>query len=345
MMVWLKLNKKNMKNSVIFFLLIAFLGCASHPNWVKNQNIGSALGTSYSIIYISDSPLDFQKEIDSVFKVINQSMSTYIPDSDISKINNGDTTVVVDEMFKDVLAISTSVYKDSKGYFDPSIGVLANAWGFGPGEQIKMDSTKVDSLLQFVGWNKVTLNSDGTIHKANINLRFDFNAVAKGYAIDRLGVLLHEKGIKNYLVEVGGEVLALGQNVATGKKWTVGIDQPNNFMKRGTAAVVHLENKAMASSGNYRKFRYDEETGDKYVHTINPRTGFTKNSSVLAATVFAEDCATADAYATAFMAMNLEDSKELLKSKGNIDTYIIYLDETNNTKEFMTSGFEELRVK
>lgn len=345
MMVWLKSNKKNMKNIVLFFLFIVLLGCTSNPKWVKNQNIGSALGTSYSIIYISDKPLDFQKEIDSVFKIINKSMSTYIPDSDISKINSGDSTVVVDKMFKEVLAISTSVYEASNGYFDPSIGVLANAWGFGPGEQIKMDSTTVDSLLQYVGWSKVRLNLDGTIHKSNANLRFDFNAVAKGYAIDRLGKLLYDKGIKNYLVEVGGEVLALGQNVVSGKKWTVGIDQPNNFMKRGTAAIVHLENKAMASSGNYRKFRYDEETGDKYVHTINPRTGFTINSSVLAATVFAENCATADAYATAFMAMDLEDSKELLKSKGNIDAYIIYLDETNNTKEFMTHGFKQLRVK
>jgi thiamine biosynthesis lipoprotein len=334
-----------MKNIVLFFLLIVLLGCTSNPKWVKNQNIGSALGTSFSIIYIADKPLDFQKEIDSVFMAINQSMSTYIPDSDISKINNGDSTIVVDEMFKEVLAISTLVYNDSKGYFDPSIGVLANAWGFGPGEQIKMDSTTVDSLLHFVGWNKVKLNSNGTIHKSSPNLRFDFNAVAKGYAIDRLGKLLLEKGIENYLVEVGGEVIALGQNLVSGKKWTVGIDQPNNFMKRGTAAIVHLENKAMASSGNYRKFRYDEETGDKYVHTINPKTGFTKNSSVLAATVFAKDCATADAYATAFMAMDLEDSRQLLKSKKDIDAYIIYIDESNNRNEFMTSGFEELLVK
>lgn len=334
-----------MKNFALFFLLITLLGCSPKSKLVKNQNIGSALGTSYSIIYISDSPLDFQKEIDSVFKVINKSMSTYIPDSDISRINNGDSTVVVDKMFKDVFAISTTVFNDSDGNFDPSIGVLANAWGFGPGEQLKMDSTTVDSLLQYVGWDKVRLNPNGTIHKSNNNLRFDFNAVAKGYAIDRIGMLLQEKGVENYLVEVGGEVLALGQNVISNKRWTVGIDQPNNFMERGTAAVVHLKNMAMASSGNYRKFRYDEVTGDKYVHTINPKTGFTKNSNVLAATVFAKDCATADAYATAFMAMNLEDSKKLLKLKIDIDAYIIYLDDANNRNEFMTAGFKELLVK
>lgn len=327
---------------LLMFVLIAS-ACVSKPKWVKNQNVGPALGTGYSILYMADKPLDFQQEIDSVFAAVNKSMSTYISDSDISKINNGDTTIVVDTMFKEVFNISTEVYKASGGYFDPTIGVLVNAWGFGPGGQIKMDSTRVDSLLQFVGWDKVQLNANSTITKQNSNIRFDFNAVAKGYAIDCLGRMLNKKGIDNYLVEVGGEVLAKGTNVLTQKKWTVGIDNPTNSKKRGTAGVITLSDRALASSGNYRQFRIDQETGEKYVHTINPKTGLTKNSNVLAANVLASDCATADAYATTFMAMDLEDSVELLATKKDeLDAFIMYLDKDGQLQEFITDGFKEI---
>jgi thiamine biosynthesis lipoprotein len=328
-----------LKNALLLTVAILLLGCNS-PTWVKNLNSGGALGTSYSIIYISDETLDYQKEIDSVFQAVNQSMSTYVPTSDISKINEGDSTVVVDDMFKEVFAISSNVHQASNGYFDPTIGVLANAWGFGPGEQIELDSLKVDSLLNYVGWEKVQLNSDNTITKANSAIRFDFNAVAKGYAIDRLGALLDAKGIDNYLVEVGGEVLAKGTNLVSGKQWTVGIDDPQVETGRQLKLIVTLEDKAMASSGNYRKFRIDSETGEKYVHTINPKTGYTQNSYVLATSVVANTCAVADAYATTFMAMDLEESKKVLAEHTELEAYIIYLDENGDTKEFMTSGFE-----
>ncbi|WP_036382972.1 FAD:protein FMN transferase [Muricauda sp. MAR_2010_75] len=328
-----------LKNALLLTVAILLLGCNS-PSWVKNLNSGGALGTSYSIIYISDETLDYQKEIDSVFQAVNQSMSTYVPTSDISKINEGDSTVVVDDMFKEVFAISSNVHQASNGYFDPTIGVLANAWGFGPGEQIELDSLKVDSLLNYVGWEKVQLNSDNTITKANSAIRFDFNAVAKGYAIDRLGALLDAKGTDNYLVEVGGEVLAKGTNLVSGKQWTVGIDDPQVETGRQLKLIVTLEDKAMASSGNYRKFRIDSETGEKYVHTINPKTGYTQNSYVLATSVVANTCAVADAYATTFMAMDLEESKKVLAEHTELEAYIIYLDENGDTKEFMTSGFE-----
>jgi len=328
----------------LVFGIIVFCGCGS-DTWVKNQNRGNALGTTYSITYIAEGHLDYQKEIDSVFQVLNQSMSTYIPTSDISKINSGDSTIVVDEMFQEVFGISSRVHEVSKGYFDPTIGVLANAWGFGPGEQIQLDSLKVDSLLSYVGWDKVQLNSDHTIAKKHPAIRFDFNAVAKGYTIDRLGALLDAKGIQDYLVEVGGEVLAKGTNLVSGKQWTVGIDDPQVETGRSLKLIVSLEDRAMASSGNYRKFRIDPETGEKYVHTINPKTGYTKNSSILATSVVAHTCAVADAYATTFMAMDLEESKEVLKAHGELEAYIIYLDGEGNTKEFMTSGFGTLIKK
>jgi len=335
-------SKYTTNYKVLFLGLVAlFLSCTPKEN-VKNQTWGNALGTTYSIIYISDESLDYQQEIDSVFQVLNQSMSTYIPASDISKINDGDSTIVVDDMFREVFDVSSEVHKASNGYFDPTIGVLANAWGFGPGEQLELDSLRVDSLLRYVGWEKVQLNPDNTITKTHPSIRFDFNAVAKGYAIDRLGSMLDEKGIKNYLVEVGGEVLAKGKNLDSGKQWTVGIDDPQVETGRQLKQIVSLEDVAMASSGNYRKFRVNPETGEKYVHTIDPKTGYTKNSNVLATSVVAKTCAVADAYATSFMAMDLNDSKQVLENHDELEAYIIYLDKNGETQEFFTSGFEAL---
>lgn len=327
----------------VFVLIVVLLGsCSLEQGTVKNQTIGNALGTTYSIIYLADKEIDYQQEIDSVFAVVNQSMSTYWPDSDITKINQGDSTLVVDAMFKEVFELSRGVYEKSNGYFDPTVGTLVNAWGFGPGQQIAMDSTTVDSLLQYVGFDKVQLTNKGTISKANPAVFFDFNAVAKGYAIDRLGALLDEKGIKNYLVEVGGEVITKGENTITQKQWTVGIDDPQVEFGRQLKKIISLKDLALASSGNYRKFRIDSITGEKYVHTINPKTGFTKNSSVLAASVVAKNCATADAYATAFMAMDLEASKKILGDQKDLEAYIIYLNEVGETEEYMTEGFKEL---
>ncbi len=322
----------------ILFLLV---GCIKQGPIIKNQTIGNALGTTYSIIYLSEEELDFQTEIDSVFKVVNQSMSTYIPNSDISRINRGEN-LTVDWMFEEVFNLSKKINIESNGYFDPTVGTLVNAWGFGPGEQIELDSTKVDSLLQYVCLDKVQLTSDGEIKKESPEIFFDFNAVAKGYAIDRLGAMLNKKGIENYLVEVGGEVLTKGENLISEKPWTVGIDDPQVEFGRQLKKVVSLKNRALASSGNYRKFRIDSITGEKYVHTIDPKSGFTKNSKVLAASVVADNCATADAYATTFMAMDLEDSKILLKKHKELEAYIIYLGKEGETLEFMTDGFQAL---
>ena len=329
------------KRLTIIALLTLCLGCAPEQ-WVKNQHMGRALGTTYAITFIADRQLDYQKDIDSVFAVVNKSMSTYISTSDISRINNGDTTLVVDDMFKEVFLLSKEVHQKTKGYFDPTVGVLVDAWGFGPGEQKEMDSITVDSLLQFVGWEKVQLKPDNTVSKKYSGIRFDFNAIAKGYAIDRLGKMLDQRGIANYLIEVGGEILAKGINVISDNPWSVGIDDPQVENGRRLKKIIALKDKAMASSGNYRKFRIDPNTGKKYVHTIDPNTGYTKNSNVLATSVIADDCATADAFATAFMAMELQESKEVLKEQTDLEAYIIYLDEKGETQEFMTSGFEAL---
>lgn len=333
---------KNIGYLVFFFVLVS--ACKTNKTLEKNVAKGEAMGTTYSITYFAKGQLDLTKEIESVFAEVYQSLSTYITMSDISKINNGDSTLVVDEMFKEVFNISKKVYEASDGYFDPTVGVLVDAWGFGPGQQLDLNETRVDSLMQYVGFDKVQLMEDGTIKKSNAKIRFDFNAVAKGYAIDLLGRLLDDEGIENYLVEVGGEILTRGNNLSSEKCWTVGIDNPKDVLARGTAGVVCMQNRALASSGNYRKFRIDQLTGEKYVHTVDPKTGYTKNSSVLATTVIADDCATADAYATAFMAMEFEDTVHFLSLQKELDAFIIYTDDTGATKSYITNGFKSAMV-
>jgi thiamine biosynthesis lipoprotein len=285
--------------------------------------------------------LDLQLGIDSVFQAVNTSMSTYIPNSDISRINKGDSTIVVDDMFREVLAISREVYNETNGYFDPTVGILVNAWGFGPGTQTIMDSAEVKTLKAFVGLDKIKITEDFKIFKEAVEIQLDFNAIAKGYAIDRLAAYLDKKELQNYLIEVGGEIVAKGENRIKSQKWVVGIDDPQVTLGRQLKITLNLKDEALASSGNYRKYRIDSLTSQKYVHTIDPKTGFTKNSNVLAASVIAPSCAVADAYATAFMAMDLDMSIALLESNKMLEGYLIYLDPEGKVTEFMTPGFSE----
>lgn len=334
-----------MKKHYLIFGLLATMACTSpKTKMVQNESIGEAFGTSYSIIYQSTEALNLQKEIDSVIAAVNRSLSTYIPDSDISKINNGDSTLVVDRMFKEVFELSKKVNAVTEGYFDPTVGVLVNAWGFGPEKQIVMDSTRVDSLMAYVGFDKVALTEENTVKKTDPNIRFDFNAIAKGYAIDRLAVLMDKNRVSDYLLEVGGEIVAKGENRIKKKAWVVGIDDPQAEGGRALKITINLKDKSLASSGNYRKFRIDPDTGRKFVHTVDPKTGFTKNANTLAANVLARSCAEADAYATALMAMDVATAMQLVRTQPELDAYIIYLDENGETQEFMTNGFKHVVV-
>ncbi|MEP2278724.1 FAD:protein FMN transferase [Maribacter sp.] len=330
---------------IVMFLAIGlFQSCKENSNGVRNENAGGALGTSYSIISITPDKMDLQQDIDSVFAVINHSLSTYIPESDISRINNGDSTVIVDKMFKEVFDLSKTIHQETNGFFDPTVGTLVNAWGFGPEQKISMDSLKIDSLLNFVGLDKITLDDNNHLIKTNPNIYLDFNAIAKGYSIDRLAAMLDAKGIDNYLIEVGGELVAKGKNTIKNKSWVVGIDDPQMQVNRSSKILINLNDRALASSGNYRKFRIDEETGKKFVHTVNPKTGFTQLSNTLAVTILADNCATADAYATAFMAMDIDEAFRLISKNKRLEAYIIYLDENGNTREYLTQGFKTLVV-
>ncbi len=326
------------------FFLIAVLSLFSckqknevHLNF--HTNTGGALGTTYSILYFSNEEIPL-KSLDSIFSVVNTSMSTYMPSSDISKINKGDTEVKVDEMFQEVLSLSKEINKVTYGYFDPTVGKLVNAWGFGP-KNLKLEMTPkvVDSLKQYVGLSKLKLNQNNTIEKQNKNITLDFNAIAKGYCVDRIAVFLNQQNINNYLIELGGELVAKGRKISTDKPWTVGIDDPNQTDVRTLISTLSLENKAMATSGNYRKFRIDSLTGQKFVHTINPLTGLTEVSSVLSVSVLANNCATADAFATAFMAMPLEKTKQLVNNRPDIEAYILFSVSKDSIGKFVSRGF------
>lgn len=328
---------------ILYILVISTIvaSCGSDVHINKSEFRGEAFGTTYSIIVTDTKTVDLHSEIDSVVQVVNRSLSTYIPTSDISKINRGDNSIIVDHMFRDVFNLSEQIYEKTQGYFDPTVGVLVNAWGFGPGKQIEINDHIIDSLMNYVGYSKVKMTDDFRIIKDHPSIYFDFNAIAKGYAIDRLGSALDQRGLKNYLIEVGGEILCKGINTASKKEWIVGIDDPLAEDRTNPIRLIKLKDRALASSGNYRKFREDPETGEKYVHTINALTGYTQNSKVLAVSVLANDCGTADGYATAFMAMGLEKTKELVQSDVSLDAFVVYLDESDRTTTWASEGFKE----
>lgn len=333
---------------LILVSMLLFFSCDEKQVQVKVLK-GEAFGTTYAIQYFSEAEFDAQKGLDSVLALVNKSVNTYMPESDISKINQGDSSVVVDEIFKEVYRISEIVYNKSEGYFDPTVGILRNAYGFGDTAPVtEIDSTILDSLRSFVGFEKVKLLENGKIQKQYPEIYFDFNAVAKGYGIDKIGAYLDTQGVTNYIIELGGELLAKGKNLTKDKYWIVGIEAiDSELADRSYLATVRLENNAMASSGNYRKFRINPRTGKKYVHTINPLTGFAEESDVTSATVLAATCGLADAYATAFMAMGIERSKKLLSQTDGIEAYLTYTSEVLDGDEqgrFITDGFEKQLV-
>ena len=333
-----------MRNSnVLLGIFLLFAACNSGPKTPEKQILrGDALGTTYGISYISKTPLLTSAAMDSLLQVVNQSMSTYWPDSDISSINRGDTSVTVEPMFREVFQYSEQIFKATEGYFDPTVGPLVNAWGFGPEKALEMTPNRVDSLMAYVGFSKVSLLPSGKIEKSDPAIYFDFNAIAKGYTLDRIALVLDRLGMTDYLIELGGELVAKGRNTISEKQWLVGIDHPKNEDRNNPIVLVQLEDRALASSGNYRKFRVDPETGEKFVHTINPLTGYSENSATLAASVLAPNCALADGYATAFMAMGYEKAITLAASLEDIEVYLIFVNTEGALDQYMSEGFKQV---
>lgn len=322
-----------MKHFYSIALSLLFISCQTQEELKLVKLEGLVFGTTYHISYRSNTKNSFQAEIDSLFESVNNSLSTYIPTSDISKINKGDSTVVVDPFFIEVLQKSKEIYKNTDGYFDPTIGTLVNAWGFGPEKKNKpLDSSKVIEMMAFVGLDKVQL-VDNRIKKKDSRIYLDFNSIAKGFGVDVIARFLESKQISNYLVEIGGEIRARGTN-AKDAHWKVAIEKPNTDGSQSFETVISLKNQSMATSGNYRKFRISKD-GKKYVHTVNPKTGFASESNLLSASVISNsDCADVDAYATAFMAMGFEKARELVESQTQFKVFFMYLDADGNIAEY-----------
>lgn len=329
----------------IFVLGLVCLSCKQEPKSAEKLNIntklsGPVFGTSFSVIYNSD--IDYMKQFDSLFTVVNQSMSTYIPNSDISKINRNESDKI-DEHFKKVMFRSQDIYARTRGAFDPTIGAVVNAWNFGPeGEIIELDSLKIKELMSGVGLNKVTLvvdNNGSRIEKPN-NTYVDFNAIAKGYGVDVIADYLESKDIGNYLVEIGGEIRAKGINVEKNAPWRVGLDEPRFDGGQSVYKAITLGDVGMATSGTYRKFKVDEN-GKRYTHIINTETGYPSKTNILSVSVIAEDCMTADAFATAFQAMGIESVKEFLNSNSELKVFIIFANDDNELETLNLNNFPE----
>jgi len=333
---YLKMNKM-LIFSVLF--IFSFISCNHKQDYYKIS--GYAQGTTYHITYQGEE--EFSMQVDSLLRAFDLSLSTYVENSIISRINKNDSTVVLDSLFIMFFNKSKEVYEQSGGAFDITVAPLVNAYGFGFSKKSDVDSMLIDSLMQFVGMNKIHLERNRLI-KTDFRVMLDGNAIAQGQSVDYVSEFLENKGIKNYLVEIGGEIRARGVN-PEGKLWRVGIDKPiehSDESNRELQAVVQLKNRSLATSGNYRKFY--EENGVKYSHTIDPKTGYPAKQSILSATIVADDCITADAYATTCMVLGLEKSKELLNKLKYLDAYLIYPDpeHPDKYKIYMTEGMEKM---
>ncbi len=334
-----------MKKIVLSLLSSVFLFTACQPkqNLIKIE--GNAQGTSYHISYLSNDGINYKKALDSLLKKIDNSMSTWEPNSLISRINNNDSTAIADSYLIDVFRKSLEVSQKTDGAFDVTVGPLINSLGFGYTKKEYVDRSKIDSLLPYVGYQMLSLKGKKII-KAKPQIQLDFNAIAQGYSVDVLAQYLESKGITNYLVEIGGELKTKGKK-ENNENWKVGIDQPNEkeSSERKLEAVVQLNNKALATSGNYRKFYV--EGGQKYSHIINPKTGYPAKQNLLSATVIANDCMTADAYATAFMVMGLQESKAFLEQNKELqlEVYFIFDDKgkwKTYTSESLKKSIQEI---
>ncbi len=322
----------NARFFIIVFSILLITACSKQEKTKDFELTGNVFGTTYKIVYLNGN-VNYQKELDSIFGAFNKSVSTYLDNSLITQINNGDTLVKVDPIFKEVFKKSKKIHKETNGYFDPTVGNLVNAYGFGPEDkEINLSKEEVSSYMEFVGLDKVTLVNN-TLRKEKKGIYLDFNSIAKGFGIDAVARFFDSKNINSYLIEIGGEIRAKGVK-GNEDPWVIKLVNPVNV--DSGFRIINLSNKSMATSGNYRKFRVDN-AGNKYVHTINPKTGLAQESNLLSASVIAEsDCADVDAYATAFMAMGLEKTKAFLEDRPDLKVILIYINDKGLLEEYTT---------
>ena len=325
-----------LNKSFKFFIVFLLFSCGNESNnEILVINSGKAQGTFYHIKYLIEDAENLQNQIDSVLLSLDNSLSTYIPNSLISKINNREEAIV-DPLFQTVFNTADTVYIKTKGAFDCSVAPLVNSWGFGFSNKEKMDTLKVNQLLKNIGYNKISLKNDSIFLPPKMLL--DFNSIAQGYTVDLIANLFDLKGLNNYLIEIGGEIRAKGLN-ADNEIWKIGVDKPSEEINAQNRFqfILELNNKSLATSGNYRKFYIED--GVKYSHVINPFNGFPAKNRLLSVTVIHGDCMYADAYATAFMVMGLKQSKIFLEENNNLEAYFIFTKDNGELGKFVSESF------
>jgi FAD:protein FMN transferase len=342
--VFIQFTSNNHMNNKILALLLSLVAvihsCISKKPVIDNFT-GFTQGTTYSIVYdnsINIAPQDLKLKVEKILRDFEMSLSVYQDSSVISKINRNED-VVLDTFFIEIFKESVLISEMTDGAFDITVGPLVRAWGFGPDEHKTFTDEKRDSLLKLVGMDKISLVNDRIV-KSDPDVILDVNAIAQGYSVDVICRYFDHLGIRNYLVEIGGEVRAKGKK--DGSLWKIGIDKPeDNNMSPGQTlqGIIKITDKAVSTSGNYRKFYI--ENGIKYSHEIDPKTGYPAKNTLLSATIVADNCALADGFATASMVIGKEKTIKLLEIHPEIEAYLIYSDDNGNFKVWMSDKLKK----
>ena len=311
----------NILFKIISFLSLLLISCNVDSSFYKRIQ-GDALGTTYKVIVQSEYNSSVIKQsIDSIFEVVNNSMSTYRTSSIISRVNRSQNPVEVDSHFIEVFKKSQEIWKLSNGYFDPTAGSIVNLYGMGPNTNVQsINRYKIDSVMQYVGLDKVYLDKQNRIVKPKRGVYIDFNAIAKGYSVDLIKDLLMQINSENFLIEVGGELITMGKNEKN-KKWKVAIQNPIDLSSY--YSEISLDGMSLATSGNYRKFRVDSQTGARYAHIVNPINGESMTNNILSASVVSTSCIEADAWATSLMLMDPIEAAKIINNIADIEVLIL----------------------
>lgn len=333
-------RKRNIIYSLILFVAVFGVWLFRKNKAVVPMKVeGRTMGTTYHIVYFDDDKRDFKTAIDSILLVVNKSINNYDSTSEVSIFNRSNKGIAPElPYFIPPLKKAHEVFEASGGAFDPTVLPLVNAWGFGAGKTIKLDSAKVDSILAYVGYDKVKITED-SVTKSHPGVQLDFGGIGQGYGADVVTDFLSSKGVNNMLVEVGGEGMAVGKNLAADKPWQIGILDPNStYENQFFKAYVSLTDRSFTTSGNY--FNYHEIDGKKYSHTIDPNTGFPARRALLSASIFAPDCLTADIWGTALMVLGHEKAIQVMSKFPELDIILFYTGNTGKVETYISPGIQ-----
>lgn len=335
----MKITKSSIFRIVfLLFLIVGSIYIIRQQNTMPYQhNTGQIFGTTYHITYQSDK--DLHREILQRLQLVDQTFSTFNDESIISKINRNEP-VKLNQMFIEVFDLAKTVSKDTHGAFDITVAPLVNVWGFGFKSGTPPTKAVIDSLRHLTGYEKVKLIGS-KVRKQDPRIMLDCSAIAKGYGSDVVAQYLRSRDVENFMIEIGGEIVVQG-NSDKRLPWKIGVTKPTDDstqVNNELQTVLNLSNTAMATSGNYRRFYY--KNGKKYAHTIDPKTGYPVQHNILSATVLANTCAKADAYATSFMVLGLEKTQQVLQHHPDLMVYLIYADGQGKNKVWYSPSLKK----